>query len=107
MQLPNELLHSIIEYIAYTAVRPDLPSHSLLRRASPELLALSVANWRLRQVCLPLLFANIRIHRTTCTTLLSLWKQEIKFYLSFCPDSNDFPMSSYKIVGKGLHESRT
>ncbi|KAJ3824046.1 hypothetical protein F5880DRAFT_438411 [Lentinula raphanica] len=61
--LPNELLRSIIEYIAYT---PNLPyfnrPNSLYKSASPELIALSVANWQLRQVCVPLLFANIAIH---------------------------------------------
>ncbi|KAJ3712948.1 hypothetical protein C8R42DRAFT_309095 [Lentinula raphanica] len=63
LSLPNELLHSIIEYIAYTPTLPSWhsPSSSLFRRASPELLVLSVVDWRLRQACLPFLFANIEI----------------------------------------------
>ncbi|KAJ3824814.1 hypothetical protein F5880DRAFT_1505945 [Lentinula raphanica] len=65
MRLPNELLHFIIEYIAYDPILPDSPSHSLtFLYTSPELLALSVANWQLRRICLPLLFANIRMGYT-------------------------------------------
>ncbi|KAJ3711642.1 hypothetical protein DFJ43DRAFT_1107557, partial [Lentinula guzmanii] len=60
-RLPNELLHSIIEYLAYIPKLPDSPSKSKFKCASPELLALSVTNWRLRRICLPLLFANIKI----------------------------------------------
>ncbi|KAJ3756553.1 hypothetical protein EV360DRAFT_84838 [Lentinula raphanica] len=36
--------------------------NSLYKSASRELIALFVANWQLRQVCAPLLFANIAIH---------------------------------------------
>ncbi|KAJ3798871.1 hypothetical protein GGU11DRAFT_779417 [Lentinula aff. detonsa] len=61
MPLPNELLHFIIEYLAYIPKLPDSPSRSQFKCASPELLALSVANWRLRRICLPFLFANIEI----------------------------------------------
>ncbi|KAJ3772238.1 hypothetical protein FB446DRAFT_788899 [Lentinula raphanica] len=62
LSLPNELLHSITEYIAYKPRPPNSgTTGSLVRRASPELLALSVANWQLRRVCLPFLFANLRI----------------------------------------------
>ncbi|KAJ3816176.1 hypothetical protein F5880DRAFT_1619669 [Lentinula raphanica] len=59
--LPNELLHSIIEYIAYKPKLPNSDTSSLVKRASPELLALSIANWQLRQACLPFLFANLMI----------------------------------------------
>ncbi|KAJ3757302.1 hypothetical protein EV360DRAFT_84155 [Lentinula raphanica] len=63
--LPNELLHSIVEYTAYaytyTYCELDSHSHSLHKYASPELLALSVANWQLRQLCLPFLFAKLVI----------------------------------------------
>ncbi|KAJ3835387.1 hypothetical protein F5878DRAFT_692857 [Lentinula raphanica] len=59
--LPNELLYSIVEYIAYTPKLPDSRSESPFKCASPELLAFSVANWQLRQVSLPFLFANIKI----------------------------------------------
>ncbi|KAJ3711033.1 hypothetical protein C8R42DRAFT_648443 [Lentinula raphanica] len=59
--LPNELLHSIIEYIAYKPKLPNSNTSSLVKRASPELLALSVANWQLRRACLPFLFANLMI----------------------------------------------
>ncbi|KAJ3972806.1 hypothetical protein EV361DRAFT_903663 [Lentinula raphanica] len=59
--LPNELLESIVAYIAHTPRRPDSRSKSLFKCASPELLALSVANWQLRRVCLPFLFANIKL----------------------------------------------
>ncbi|KAJ3749729.1 hypothetical protein EV360DRAFT_76216 [Lentinula raphanica] len=61
--LPNELLHSIIEYIAYTYT-PELPKsclNSLFKRISPDLLVLSVADWRLCQLCLPFLFEYIEI----------------------------------------------
>ncbi|KAJ3836120.1 hypothetical protein F5878DRAFT_626076 [Lentinula raphanica] len=60
LPLPNELLHSIIEFIIYT---PRLPRalRSSFQRPPPELLALSVANWQLRRACLPFLFAKIKI----------------------------------------------
>ncbi|KAJ3772905.1 hypothetical protein FB446DRAFT_26614 [Lentinula raphanica] len=65
--LPNELLYSIIEYIAYTPILPALPfqpdssSKPLFNCASHELLALSVLEWRLRRICLPFLFKNIEV----------------------------------------------
>ncbi|KAJ3966442.1 hypothetical protein EV361DRAFT_569605 [Lentinula raphanica] len=64
LPLPNELLHSITEYVAYA---PNLPKscftsfESLLKCASPDLLALSVVDWQLRRICLPFIFANIKI----------------------------------------------
>ncbi|KAJ3844424.1 hypothetical protein F5878DRAFT_601941 [Lentinula raphanica] len=65
LSLPNELLHNIIEYIAYVPttlpVSPGPLPNSLSQRASPELLSLSVANQRLRRICLPFLFANLKI----------------------------------------------
>ncbi|KAJ3790385.1 hypothetical protein GGU10DRAFT_430987 [Lentinula aff. detonsa] len=61
MSLPNELLHSIIGYLAYVPKLPDSRSKSQFKCASAELLALSVTNWRLRRICLPFLFANIKI----------------------------------------------
>ncbi|KAJ3745661.1 hypothetical protein DFH05DRAFT_1610799 [Lentinula detonsa] len=61
MSLPNELLNSIIEYLAYIPKLPDSPCKSQFKCASPELLALSITNWRLRRICLPFLFANIKI----------------------------------------------
>ncbi|KAJ3793430.1 hypothetical protein GGU11DRAFT_799788 [Lentinula aff. detonsa] len=60
-RLPNELLHSIIEYLAYVPKLPDSLSKYQFKCASIELLALSVTNWRLRRICLPFLFANIKI----------------------------------------------
>ncbi|KAJ3769165.1 hypothetical protein FB446DRAFT_748933 [Lentinula raphanica] len=69
MILPNELFHSIVDFIAYKPILPDsssLPdSRSLLKSASPELLALSVADWQLRRICLPFLFANLTLWRIT------------------------------------------
>ncbi|KAJ3841669.1 hypothetical protein EV361DRAFT_944843 [Lentinula raphanica] len=65
--LPNELLLYIIEYIAYTPQLPwapdlgDLGLNSSFHRPSPELLALSAANWQLRRACLSFLFERIRI----------------------------------------------
>ncbi|KAJ3770704.1 hypothetical protein FB446DRAFT_790276 [Lentinula raphanica] len=65
--LPNELLLYIIEYIAYTPKLPwapdlgDLGLNSSFHRPSPELLALSTANWHLRRACLSFLFESIRI----------------------------------------------
>ncbi|KAJ3820911.1 hypothetical protein F5880DRAFT_897777 [Lentinula raphanica] len=66
LPLPNELLHFIIDHIAFGI--PKLPdslgawqSKTLFQWASPELLALSVASWQLRQACMPFVYANIRI----------------------------------------------
>ncbi|KAJ3825058.1 hypothetical protein F5880DRAFT_1555447 [Lentinula raphanica] len=65
--LPNELLHYIIEYIAYipklSQMRDvgDIAPKSPLECPSPELLALSVTDWQLRRLCLPFLFGKIRI----------------------------------------------
>ncbi|KAJ3745668.1 hypothetical protein DFH05DRAFT_1041500 [Lentinula detonsa] len=64
VSLPSELIHHIIEYLAYTPRPPHSYSRSQFKCASPELLALSVANWRLRRISLPFLFANIRIRHT-------------------------------------------
>ncbi|KAJ3711155.1 hypothetical protein C8R42DRAFT_362196 [Lentinula raphanica] len=59
--LPNELLSSIVDYIAYTPNPPDSqPEESLFQWASPELISLSLSNRSLRQFCLPYLFANIK-----------------------------------------------
>ncbi|KAJ3833504.1 hypothetical protein F5878DRAFT_728787 [Lentinula raphanica] len=71
--LPNELLHSIVEYIAYTPKLPNSRSKSSFKSASPELLALSVANWQLRRVCLPLLFADIALRRIKDTSQLECY----------------------------------
>ncbi|KAJ3712921.1 hypothetical protein C8R42DRAFT_647336 [Lentinula raphanica] len=66
--LPNELLHSIIEYIAYTPIMPMLPLESDSFSNSPshycpshEVLALSILDWRLCRVCLPFLFKKIKV----------------------------------------------
>ncbi|KAJ3824812.1 hypothetical protein F5880DRAFT_324809 [Lentinula raphanica] len=62
LALPNELLLYIADYIAYSPIPPRYPpSISPFRCVSPELFALSLADWRLRQVCVPFLFANIKI----------------------------------------------
>ncbi|KAJ3772237.1 hypothetical protein FB446DRAFT_788898 [Lentinula raphanica] len=61
LSLPDEFLYFITEYIAYAPKRADWYPKSLFQCASPELLALSVANWRLRQICVPFLFANVKI----------------------------------------------
>ncbi|KAJ3821729.1 hypothetical protein F5880DRAFT_1580022 [Lentinula raphanica] len=69
LPLPNELFYCIIEYIAYAPQLPDKATdlgfrpfiRTLFKRASPELLALSVASTQLHQICLPFLLANIRI----------------------------------------------
>ncbi|KAJ3832558.1 hypothetical protein F5878DRAFT_453510 [Lentinula raphanica] len=90
--LPNELLHSIIEYIAYSpilsTISPASPTHqpkSLYKCASPELLALSVVDWRLRRLCLPFLFANIELwgqeHVTRLKEHLALFSNFIKVLL--------------------------
>ncbi|KAJ3986429.1 hypothetical protein F5890DRAFT_995881 [Lentinula detonsa] len=64
--LPDELLHSTVEYLAYT---PDSPECKLLefrfKSASPELLSLSQVNQRLRRICLPFLFAYARVRDVT------------------------------------------
>ncbi|KAJ3749727.1 hypothetical protein EV360DRAFT_76215 [Lentinula raphanica] len=57
LSLPNELLHSIVEYIAYTYEPDRFP----VKQTSPELSALSVANWQLRRLCLPFRFAELVI----------------------------------------------
>ncbi|KAJ3726793.1 hypothetical protein C8R42DRAFT_707652 [Lentinula raphanica] len=86
-QLPNEILYYIAEYIAYTPILPDWPgssikSTSLFQRPSPELLALSVVDWRLRELCLPILFAKIEIedqgHVERLKTHLALFSKFIK-----------------------------
>ncbi|KAJ3711641.1 hypothetical protein DFJ43DRAFT_1107553 [Lentinula guzmanii] len=64
MSLPSELIHHIIGYLAYTPRLPHSYSQSQFQCASPELLAFSVANWRLRRISLPFLFANIEIRHT-------------------------------------------
>ncbi|KAF9067285.1 hypothetical protein BDP27DRAFT_1328984, partial [Rhodocollybia butyracea] len=56
-----ELLHPIVEYIAY---KPRLP-YERFRRVSSELRSLSVVDHRLRRICLPFLFANICIRTKT------------------------------------------
>ncbi|KAJ3774093.1 hypothetical protein FB446DRAFT_494892 [Lentinula raphanica] len=68
LSLPNELLHFIIEYIAYNPILPLSPasytqrkSRTLFKSASPDLLALSVAGRQPRRLCLPFLFANAEI----------------------------------------------
>ncbi|KAJ3835511.1 hypothetical protein F5878DRAFT_627675 [Lentinula raphanica] len=66
LSLPNELLSSIVEHIAYSPTLPDsahteLASISRFKRTSSELHRLSVANWQLRQICVPFLFADIKI----------------------------------------------
>ncbi|KAJ3976850.1 hypothetical protein EV361DRAFT_864343 [Lentinula raphanica] len=60
---PNELLHVVIDYVAYAPVTPELdsPFKTFFKQASPDLLALSLANWRLRLACLRFLFAHIKI----------------------------------------------
>ncbi|KAJ3973233.1 hypothetical protein EV361DRAFT_77853 [Lentinula raphanica] len=65
--LPNELLHWIVEDIAYTPKVPwrqnlgDTGLNSSSKHLSPELLALSVVNWQLRRACLPFLYREIWI----------------------------------------------
>ncbi|KAJ3754510.1 hypothetical protein EV360DRAFT_86773 [Lentinula raphanica] len=54
LSLSPELLHAIIEDIVYMY-------SPVLKTPNPELLALSVTNWRLREICLPFLFMNIEI----------------------------------------------
>ncbi|KAJ3981967.1 hypothetical protein F5890DRAFT_1567646 [Lentinula detonsa] len=64
MLLPNELIESIIDLLAYTPKFPD-SDYSLktqFQQATPELHALSVVNWHLRQISLRFLFANIKIN---------------------------------------------
>ncbi|KAJ3793434.1 hypothetical protein GGU11DRAFT_759949 [Lentinula aff. detonsa] len=63
MFLPNELLESIIDLLAYNPKFPDsdYSCKTRFQQASPELHALSVVNWHLRQICLRFLFANIQI----------------------------------------------
>ncbi|KAJ3831266.1 hypothetical protein F5878DRAFT_667742 [Lentinula raphanica] len=63
MSLPNELLHTIVEFLAYTPPLPGPQSEGLHRRVSPELVALSVLNRRTRRICSPLLFAYIQIKK--------------------------------------------
>ncbi|KAJ3830247.1 hypothetical protein F5880DRAFT_1516208 [Lentinula raphanica] len=60
--LPNEILHTIINYAAYDSLSRD--ASYLFKYATLELRVLSVVNWRLRHLCLPFLFANIKITDT-------------------------------------------
>ncbi|KAJ3711038.1 hypothetical protein EV361DRAFT_937018 [Lentinula raphanica] len=56
--LPNEILETIIHDIAYI---PNSNSSSWFKFSTNELRVLSVVNWRLRHLCLPFLFANIKV----------------------------------------------
>ncbi|KAJ3745667.1 hypothetical protein DFH05DRAFT_1488939, partial [Lentinula detonsa] len=69
----------IIEYLAYIPKLPDSPSKSQFKCASPELLALSVTNWRLRRICLPFLFANIKIRHIKDARRLEDFSLVLKF----------------------------
>ncbi|KAJ3725074.1 hypothetical protein DFJ43DRAFT_1157636 [Lentinula guzmanii] len=60
--LPDELLHSTVEYIAYTPEPPDcdfLGFH--FKSVSPALLSLSQVNRRMRRICVPFLFSYLRV----------------------------------------------
>ncbi|KAJ3738249.1 hypothetical protein EV360DRAFT_76990 [Lentinula raphanica] len=67
LSLSNELLHFVIEYIAFGPVLPEdfknFVSRSRFTRPSLALLVLSVANRRVHQICLSFLFASSRIHK--------------------------------------------
>ncbi|KAJ3752486.1 hypothetical protein EV360DRAFT_88705 [Lentinula raphanica] len=84
--LPNELLSSVLEHIAYTSILPDSPFKSegsfksSFKCASRELLALSVADWRLRRVCLPFLFANIKLRNVE---VVEKMKDQLAFFSKF------------------------
>ncbi|KAJ3834902.1 hypothetical protein F5878DRAFT_629399 [Lentinula raphanica] len=81
--LPNELLHYIIEYIAYipklSQVREvgDIAPNCPLECPSPELLALSVTDWQLRRICLSFLFEKIRIRHDKDA-------KKLEEHLAFC-----------------------
>ncbi|KAJ3772241.1 hypothetical protein FB446DRAFT_800736 [Lentinula raphanica] len=76
LTIPNELIHSIVDYIAYTSIPIGPPdsawfSKSLVRYVSPYLLALSLTNWQLRRVCLSFLFAYVTIrHEEDVTRIM-------------------------------------
>ena len=62
-RLPEELLHYIVEYLAYKEHPPDcaLPDHHF-KRSTPELRSLLVVNRRLQRICMPFLYAYLYIH---------------------------------------------
>ncbi|KIK65048.1 hypothetical protein GYMLUDRAFT_383004 [Collybiopsis luxurians FD-317 M1] len=89
MLLPDELLLFIIEHIAFILGLPNSNFKSQFKHVSPELLALSVVNRRMRRICLPLLFANIHIrnvedaeklrdHYSLCSTFTKTLKLAIR-----------------------------
>ncbi|KAJ3710973.1 hypothetical protein C8R42DRAFT_648399 [Lentinula raphanica] len=94
LTIPNELLHSIVDYIAYTSIPVGPPdsawfSKSLVKYVSPYLLALSSTNWQLRRVCLPFLFAYITIrHEEDVTRIMDyteLFSEFTKYVSTLTP----------------------
>ncbi|KIK64947.1 hypothetical protein GYMLUDRAFT_258496 [Collybiopsis luxurians FD-317 M1] len=79
MLLPDELLLSIVEYLAFLPKLPDSGSFQF-KRVSPELLSLSVVNRRLRRICLPFLFATIHIKKA----------EDVKKLKNYCSTSSLF-----------------
>ncbi|KIK52302.1 hypothetical protein GYMLUDRAFT_77894 [Collybiopsis luxurians FD-317 M1] len=70
LSLPDELLQNIVEIGAYLPqpmdyMPPEFDDHPEIgsKRPSSELRSLSLVNRRIRQICLPLLFAYLRISR--------------------------------------------
>ncbi|KAF5392028.1 hypothetical protein D9757_003274 [Collybiopsis confluens] len=60
LHLPNELLSSVTEYIADIITQPFLFCH--FRPVPLDLISLSLVNWRWRQICLPFLFAKVKLN---------------------------------------------
>ncbi len=62
-RLPEELLHSITEYLAYSPVlkEPKL-SEVLYTRPTREIHSLSLVNHRLRRICLPFLLSYVHVN---------------------------------------------
>ncbi|KAF5368126.1 hypothetical protein D9757_011570 [Collybiopsis confluens] len=74
--LPEELLHSIVESLAFQSVPPDseFPEFEL-RHVSSELLSISLTTKQLRRICLPLLFGYTILRDPELINIdRSMWK---------------------------------
>ncbi|KAJ3845425.1 hypothetical protein F5878DRAFT_207207 [Lentinula raphanica] len=106
--LPNELLHSIVEYIAYAPLLPKSPFQPNLyhtfpfKYASRELLALSVANWHLRRVCLPFLFAYIKIRDEEDATKLQKYLGLLSEFTTFLFIGDALTMKGDEAISENL-----
>ncbi|KIK64974.1 hypothetical protein GYMLUDRAFT_56471 [Collybiopsis luxurians FD-317 M1] len=78
LKLPNELLNHICEDLSDEPPLPDwLLELPKIRCASSDIVSFSCVNSRLRQICLPFLFAYLRVNNV----------QDAQNFKSFCTDN--------------------